>query len=446
MRQSANCGEIPRLMKPRSPLLPIFLIVLVDILGYTMVLPLLAFYAEHYGASAFTATLLVSSYAFCSLISSPILGNLSDRYGRRRLLLVSQFGTCIGFIVLGVANSLLLVFVGRILDGITAGNLTIAQAYISDHTEAKNRSKAFAVIGIAFGIGFMFGPVLSGQLSKFGLHAPFLAAAGLSALSMMCTYFILPKENELKAAAALTPAATSPVADVPPPAGRRPSAFAFSTYGEYFSRPGVRNLMLQFFLFSFAFSCFTGNFALFCERRFHWGPTEVGHIFAVSGFLGIMLQGGLLGRMVKKFGEPTLAITGFISAAISYGLLGFATTLAVVLVTAVFSTFGSGVLRPVITSRITQSVGRHEQGIALGVSQSLSSIAMTLAPPAGGLLINNMLLTQWGLLMAGVCIVGVIVAFFGRNIASVEAAQANVISDANAPLPPARVASPASTT
>jgi MFS transporter, DHA1 family, tetracycline resistance protein len=424
-----NCGELPPLMKSRSPLLPIFLIVLVDILGYTMVFPLLPLYAEHFGASALTATLLVSSYAFFSLITSPILGNLSDRYGRRKMLLVSQCGTCIGFLVLGFANTLLLVFVGRIIDGMTAGNLTIAQAYISDHTEAKNRSKAFAVIGIAFGIGFMFGPVIAGQLtnfgklangktSEFGLQLPFLVAAGLSALSMLCTFAILPKE---KPRGLIETVAAEPGAL---PAGRRPSAFAFATYWTYLSRPGVRNLMLQFFLFSFAFSCFTSNFALFSERRFHWGANEVGWVLGFSGLLGILLQGGLLGRMVKKFGEPALCLSGFVSAGIAYCLLGFATTLAMVLIAAVFSTFGSGVLRPVITSRITQSVGRHEQGIALGVSQALGSIAMILAPPAGGILVKHLLLNEWGIMIAGVCAVGFVAAYLGRNIKSVEAAEA----------------------
>ena len=426
-------------MKSRSPLLPIFLIVLVDILGYTIVFPLLGFYAERFGATPLVATLLVSVYAGCSLISSPILGRLSDRFGRRRLLLVSQAGTCLGFLVLGVADTLWLVFLGRILDGVTAGNLTIAQAYISDNTEAKNRSKAFAVIGIAFGIGFSFGPLISGQLAKHGLHAPFLAAAGLSLLSMFCTYFLLPKESHMpEAARPVDASADAP----PPPSGRRPNAFDWRTYAEYLRRPGVGNLMLQFFLFSFAFSCFTSNFALFSERRFHWGPEQVGYLFAVSGLLGIILQGGLIGRLVKKFGEPKLAIAGFASAAIAYFVLGIAGTLTVIGVAVVFSAFGNGVLRPVVTSRITQSVGRHEQGAALGVSQSLSSIAMMIAPPAGGLLINNMLLTEWGILAGSVAVLGLIASIAGRRIQSTEATS----SPASPPVAPPAVPSVKSST
>src|SRR5215510_6968761 len=164
-------------VRQRSPLLPIFLIVLVDVLGFTIVIPLLAYYAEKFGASPLVATTLVSVYAACSLISTPILGNLSDRYGRRRLLLVSQAGTCAGFLMLAFSSALWMVFVGRILDGITAGNLSIAQAYISDHTKPENRAKAFGVIGIAFGIGFFFGPAMAGWLGGKGHeHVPFLVA------------------------------------------------------------------------------------------------------------------------------------------------------------------------------------------------------------------------------------------------------------------------------
>src|ERR1041384_6532145 len=152
----------------RSPLLPIFLVVLVDVLGFTIVYPLLPFYALTFGASKLTATTLVSVYALCSLFSTPVIGRLSDQFGRRRLLLLSQAGTCAGFLVLAFSNALWMVFLGRILDGLTAGNLSIAQAYISDHTKPENRAKAFGVIGIAFGIGFFFGPTMAGWLGGKG--------------------------------------------------------------------------------------------------------------------------------------------------------------------------------------------------------------------------------------------------------------------------------------
>src|ERR1041384_7341895 len=175
----------------RSPLLPIFLVVLVDVLGFTIVYPLLPFYAEKFGATPLIATTLVSVYALCSLFSTPVIGRLSDQFGRRRLLLISQAGTCAGFLVLGFSEALWMVFLGRILDGLPAGNLSTAQAYISDHTRPENRAKAFGMIGIAFGVGFFFGPALASWLSGYGLHAPFLVAAGLSLGSMVCSYTLL---------------------------------------------------------------------------------------------------------------------------------------------------------------------------------------------------------------------------------------------------------------
>jgi MFS family permease len=413
-------------VRTRSPLAPIFLIVLVDILGLTMVIPLLPRYAETYGASPLVATLLSSCYAACSLISSPIIGRLSDKHGRRPLLLISQGGTFLGFLILAGASSLPIIFAGRILDGLTAGNLSLAQAYISDHTAPKDRAKSFGIIGIAFGVGFMFGPAISGMMAKISLGAPFIAAACMSAGSITCTYLLLPREKPPGAEPAPAPA-DDPNAP-PPPAGRRVGVLDWRVYADYFRRPGFANLLAQFFLFQFAFSCFTQNFPLFAERRYThggvpWGPTEVGYLFAYTGFLGIILQGGLIGRLVKKFGEHKLIVAGFLAAAVAYALLGFTYVLPMLVGVAAISAFGNGVLRPTITSRITQAVGRHEQGVALGISQSLASIAMTIAPPTGGALIeqsgsllhaNQSWLIAWALVCAGFAALGLFAAIASR--------------------------------
>jgi multidrug resistance protein len=400
-------------MGQRSPLLPIFLIVLVDVLGFTIVIPLLSLYAEKFGASPLVATTLVSVYAICSLISTPFIGRMSDRHGRRPLLLVSQTGTCAGFIVLGLSTSLWMVFVGRILDGITAGNLSTAQAYISDHTAPENRAKAFGVIGIAFGVGFMFGPGLGGWLGgAYGMHVPFLVSACLSAISIACTYTLLPRELPPQKA----PAGAAPAG----PAGRRPGAFDFGTYLEYFRRPKLGRIYLQFFLFAFAFSAFTSGFALFAEQRFGWEARETGYLFTYAGFLGIILQGGLIGRLVKKYGEIRLAAVGFAAAVAGYVMLGLAETVVMLVVVATVNGFGNGLLRPVLTSRITQAVGRHEQGVALGISGSLSSLAMTMAPPSGGAMLNRGWTTEWALVSAVAACLGLLAAFSARTPQPVE--------------------------
>ena len=394
----------------RSPLLPIFLVVLVDVLGFTIVYPLLPFYAERFGASPLVATTLVSVYALCSLFSTPVIGRLSDQFGRRRLLLLSQAGTCAGFLVLGFSDALWMVFLGRILDGLTAGNLSTAQAYISDHTKPENRARAFGMIGIAFGVGFFFGPALAGWLSKYGLHWPFVVAAGMSAVSMVCTYTLLEPGVP----------ATQAVGDAAAPGGKRPAVFDLSIYLEYFRRPGMGSLYLQFFLFTFSFSAFMSGFALFAERRFmadghFWTAREVGYLFAYSGFLGIVLQGGLIGRLVKRFGERRLVISGFVAGTTAYVVLGFTSALPLLIVVTTIAAYGNGILRPAITSEITQRVGRHEQGVAIGISGSLSSLAMTLAPPTGGSLLDQHWLVAWTLVPATAAALGLAAALIHRS-------------------------------
>lgn len=390
----------------RSPLLPIFLIVMVDVLGLTIILPLLPFYAERLGASPTVVGLLVSTYAACQLVAGPVLGQISDRMGRRPLLLVSQLGTFIGFLILAWAGTLWVVFLARVIDGLTAGNLSLAQAYISDVTKPEDRAKSFGVIGVAFGIGFLIGPAISGFLSTFSYQYPIFAAAALSATSILSTYFLLP-------GAPVIP--ESEKRDGPPlPAGRRLRVLDWGNYATYFKRPVLARLLWQFFAFAFSFAIFMSGFALFAERRFTWnghpfGVKEVGYIFAYVGFLGIILQGGLIGRLVKRFGEEKLVSSGFISATAGFGLIGFMYHLPGLLVASTLASFGTGVLRPALTSLITQRAGREEQGIVLGLTQSLMSVAQILAPVIGGFLIDRELLTTWAIAGAAVSFIGVLI-------------------------------------
>ena len=417
-------------MRTRSPLLPIFLIVLVDVLGFTIVIPLLPLYAERFGASPLVATTIVSCYALCSLISTPIIGHLSDRYGRKRLLLFSQAGTFAAFLMLGFANTLWMVFVGRIIDGLTAGNLATAQAYISDHTKPEDRTKSFGLIGIAFGIGFMVGPALGGVLGEYGVRTvgdvPFLVSACMSALSMVCTGMLLTNER---------PPQAGGVAGAAGPAGRRPSPFDFSVYAEYFRRSKLAALYVRFFLFTFSFSAFTSGLALFAQQRFGWTARETGYLLAYAGALGVIWQRSL-GPLVKRLGEPRLAAVGFVAAITGYAILGFAQTLVVLVIAGTINSFGNGVMRPVLTSQITQACDRHEQGIVLGISGSLSSLAMTLAPPTGGLLLNHHWTHAWTLVPLTVASFGLMSALIGaaRSAAPAKApSQGPALPDRAAP-------------
>lgn len=378
-------------------ILPIFLIVLVDVLGLTIILPLLPFYAEHLGASPTVVGLLISTYAFCQLIAGPILGNLSDHMGRKPLLIVSQAGTFIGFLILAVSNSLWLVFLSRAIDGFTAGNLSLAQAYIADVTQPHERAKSFAVIGIAFGVGFLIGPAISGFLSQYGYTYPILAAAALSFTSIVCTATLLPK---------VTPHADDGSSG---PGGKRLGVFEWNAYVAYFKRPDLGPLLAEFFFFAFSFSMFMSGFALFAERRHHLGPREVGYVFAYAGFLGIIMQGGLVRKMVVWVGERTMAWTGFGVSAISYAAYGFTNTIPQLLAVSTVNSYNS-MIRPAVTSMITHKAGRREQGVVLGLTQSLTSVSQIVAPMIVGALIDRGYLTAWAVATGVVALFGMFVS------------------------------------
>ena len=380
----------------RSPLLPIFLIVLVDVLGMTIVIPLLAIYAERFGASPLVATLLMSSFAVCQLISGPILGVLSDRYGRRPVLLVSQLGTLLGFVILARADALWMVFAGRVLDGATAGNLAIAQAYIADHTPPEKRAQSFALIGIAFGLGFAFGPVISGSLAHHSLSTPFWLAAGLSLAAILGTIFILPRDGARGAAT------------------DRLRVFDPGVYVAYFRRPELGRLLVVFFIYMFSFSLFIGGFALFAERHYTWHglpftPREIGFTFAGSAIVALVIQGGLIRRLVPKFGEARLATVGFATLALGYPLLGLDSALVLLGVATAVSSIGNSLLRPTLTALVTRHAKPHEQGVVLGLTQSLSSIAAIAAPPLAGALIDNDHGPAWAYLAGAVGLIGFLV-------------------------------------
>jgi multidrug resistance protein len=387
----------------RSPLLAIFLIVAVDVLGLTIMIPLLPFYAETMGASPTQVGWLIGIYAACQLFSGPLLGRLSDHTGRKPLLLVSQAGTFVGFIITAFAPSLWVLFVARAIDGCTAGNLSLAQAYISDVTKPEDRAKSFGVIGIAFGLGFLIGPAISGLLAKYDYRYPIFAAAALSATSILTTYLLLP-------AVAPGNAKKGPAG----PGGKRLSLVQWGAYADYFRQPALATKLWQFFCFAFGFSMFVAGMPLVLERRLTWagrpfGPEQVGYTWAFAGLLGVCLQGPALGRLVKRFGERALNRSGFMGYTCGYAILAFCHSIPMLALATIVTSIG-GLVRPTLTSLITQVTPREEQGVVLGLTQSLNSVALIIAPPLGGFLIERGWLTTWGLAASAAAFVGLILA------------------------------------
>ncbi len=365
-------------------------------------IPLLPFYAEKLGASPFEVGWLIGVYALCQLFSGPLLGRLSDRTGRKPLLIVSQIGTFAGFLITAFAPNLWILFLARAIDGSTAGNLSLAQAYISDVTEAKDRAKSFGIIGIAFGLGFFVGPGISGFLAGYDYRAPIFAAAALSFTSILCTTFLLPY---------VKPGGGKPAG----PGGARLSLVEWGAYVEYFRRPLLAPRLFEFCAFSFSFSWFVSGLPLFSERRFTYhgmpfGPVQLGYIWMFAGFLGILLQGPSLGRMVKRFGEKPLMRAGFLGYAAGYVILALSHSVPMLVLATVVTSIG-GLVRPTLTSLITQATSREEQGVVLGLTQSLNSVGQICAPPLGGYLIQQGWLNGWGLAMAAVAAIGLMLAY-----------------------------------
>jgi len=363
----------------RSPLVVIFTTVFIDLVGFGIVIPVLPFYAEGtaFNATPRTVGLLFASYSIMQLIFSPILGGLSDKHGRRPVLLLSIIGTGIGFLVLGFAQSILMLFIGRILDGITGGNISTAQAYIADITTKENRAKGMGLIGAAFGLGFIFGPAIGGILSHWGIHVPFFFAAALCFANAVLLYFTLPET-----VTANHPARNSAAR------GRGLRDVILSL-----KQPKLAFVLIIYFLFIVAFSIMTTSFSLYTMFRFGYDAQHTGYLFAYVGLIAVIIQGGLIGRLVKRFGELPLVIVGALCFAISLFAVPFvgpaAGGLAALLVGGGVFSMGNSLATPALTSLASKSVNAAQQGIILGVTQSTASLARAVGPFLAAVLINS---------------------------------------------------------
>jgi DHA1 family tetracycline resistance protein-like MFS transporter len=311
------------------------------------------------------------------LIFSPILGRLSDKHGRRPVLLISIIGTGCGFLILGFATTLWMLFVGRILDGITGGNISTAQAYIADITTKEDRAKGMGLIGAAFGLGFVFGPAIGGVLSHWGIGVPFLFAAGLCFANALLLYFTLPET--------VTPDHPARVSA----AGGRGLAQLIQSL----RNPRLGYVLIIYFLFIVAFSIMTTSFSLYTMFRFGYDATHTGYLFAYVGVLAVIVQGGLIGKLVKRFGELPLVIIGaslFAGSLFAIPFVGPAAGgLAALLIGGGLFSIGNSLSAPSLTSLASKSVGPSEQGSVLGVTQSVASLARAVGPALAAVLIHS---------------------------------------------------------
>lgn len=385
-------------MKRRSPLIALFVVLLSDILGLSLLIPLLPFYAEKYDATPFVVGLLFTCYALCQLISGPILGKWSDRVGRKPLLFVSQLGTVAGLLLLANAQVLWLIFVARCIDGLTAGNISLAQAYIADVTPKEKRAQTFGiVIGVAFGLGFFVGPAVSGVLyAKYGFAVPIYGAAALSFTSALLTLLWLPGV---------------PVASDEERVSKR-SLFQMREYLKYYRERATGSQLLKMLCFQGAFATFMMGFALFAERHYTgfdghpFGTREVGYVLGLAGLVSMLQQGSMIRPLVKKLGEAKLVQAGFIVAICGYALLPF-TSITVLIVVVVLTATGQGAIRPTLTSLITKDLTPADYGAVMGLTQSQMALANIVMPLIAGYLIGQGWLDAW----VGVIVVLLITGF-----------------------------------
>jgi MFS transporter, DHA1 family, tetracycline resistance protein len=396
-------------------LINIFIVVFVDLLGFSLILPLLPYYAQKFGASPAVIGLLTASYAAASLIGAPLMGRLSDRFGRRLILLLSVGGTCAGFLLLAFAEPighslaslaastainvfvLSVLFLSRSVDGLTGGNITVAQAYISDITDEKNRAKGLGLIGAAFGLGFIIGPAVGGLLSQYGYSVPALVAAGLSFLNLISIFFFLPESLTEERRQAMQM--------------RKRPPFTLKALVVAINRPKVGPLLHVRFFFALAFSMFQSIFSLYAAYKLHLTSQTTGYVLAYVGVLSVIVQGVGVGLVTKRFRENAIIITSM--WLMVFGLAGWALTpsLPVLLVVMLPLSMGGGMLNTVINSAITKAVSREEIGGTLGISTSLESVSRVIAPSAGGFLLQNLGAWAPGLVSAALMLWAVIFAY-----------------------------------
>jgi DHA1 family tetracycline resistance protein-like MFS transporter len=385
----------------RRRLALLFIFVFVDVLGFSLILPLLPYYATAFAATPTVVGLLLGANAAAQFIGAPILGRLSDRHGRRPLLILSVAGTVLGFVMLGLAKSLAMLFASRILDGLLGGDISLAQAYISDVTDDKNRARGLGLIGAAFGLGFIFGPAMGGTLSAGGGYSlPALVAAGLSAINLLGVLIWLPESLPLERRVEL---ADSPRA-----------AFSIRALREALARPCVGPLLHVLIFYSLAFTTFQTVFALFTQKRLALDAQATSYVLTYVGLLIVAVQGGAIGWLTRRFTDKQLILGG--TTLLSLSLLGWALTPTVwaLLVVLAPLALAGGVLGVAINSALTKSVYPEEVGGTLGLSSSLGSLTRVVSPIMGGFLLDSVSVAAPGVL--GALLMGWSISYTWRRV------------------------------
>lgn len=356
-------------------LLIIFAIVLVNMLAFGIVIPLLPYLAERTGASELQAGLLVASYPLAQLVGAPVLGWLSDRFGRKPVLLVSILGTALGFVVLALARTLPMLFLARVIDGITGGNINVAQAYIADVTSHEDRGKAMGLIGAAFGLGFVVGPVTGGLLSQISYATPSWLGAALSALNLVLVMLFLPESLSAEARQRI--------------AALKQKIFDAAGAARAFAHPRVGPLLGIRLVTGISFAIFELVFSLWAIAALSLSARDTGIFLGYAGIISVVVQGGFIGVLTKRFSDDHLLIASIAIAGVSLLAWGFSPNVWLLGAIVLPLSVGLAVTQTVMTSALSKAVHPDEVGSVLGVQTSIMSLTRVVAPVIGGYLLQH---------------------------------------------------------
>jgi DHA1 family tetracycline resistance protein-like MFS transporter len=399
----------------RNRLALVIAFVFIDLLGYSLFLPLLPYYAETLGATPTLVGLLIASNALAQLVAAPIVGRLSDRLGRRPLLIFSIFGTLVSFLLLGLVEPLValllsltsegiaagsaalaMLFFSRILDGLAGGNISLARAYITDVTDEKNRAKGLGMIGAAFGMGFIIGPAMGGTLSNWEYATSAFAAVGLSRYAVPAAGAVALSALNLLGVILWLPESLSPEKRAEMTNSPR-AAFTARCLWECLHRPRFGTLLHTRFFYMLGFALFTANFALYAQYRLGLADQATSYVLAYIGLLVVLVQGFAIGRLTARFSETRLIFSAVTLMALMLLAWAFVPNVPLLVVVLAPLALASGVLNTVTNSAITKSVYAEEVGGALGLSASLDSLTRVVAPAIGGFLLEQLGASALGL-------------------------------------------------
>lgn len=348
----------------------IFLIVFVNLLGFGIILPLLPYYAESFGGGALTIGFLSAAYSLFQLLTAPLLGELSDKIGRRPILIFSLVGTTLSFFLLGIANTIVMLFISRIVSGISGGNISAAQAYIADITSEENRTQGMGIMMAAFSLGFILGPALGGILSEYGYAIPAFVATGVSLVATLLTIFLLPESlrPEKRSANSLK---------------NRKKIFSLRDFYDALTHPNVGIALTVIFMVMFAFSLMQGTFALFSEHTLHLTAKDIGYMFAFLGIIGVVMQLFLLKRITTWLSEKKAIVVAILCMSLSLLLIALSNSTGMLYLAISLLAFGNSISTPVLTGTISKLTPDNEQGTILGTSQSVASFGRLIGPVIG---------------------------------------------------------------